>query len=150
MNASPQAYCNNLVDHHLILDLIPLLARYFFGEQLPVSLSLTQGAILLSVGLQRADVNQVIMFNGREPLGALLELFWRHHVLLSLSGLVLASIMHGNCCFQVAELLALPVTQVLALFNKMLKKLYGVLRTAQEEHAGRSEGRSQQGCLCSV
>ncbi len=52
-----QAYANNLVDHHLILDLLPPLARAFFSRKLPASLSHAQAAILLSLGLQMKEVS---------------------------------------------------------------------------------------------
>ena len=52
-----QAYANNLVDHHLILDLLPPLARAFFSQKLPASLSHAQAAILLSLGLQMKEVS---------------------------------------------------------------------------------------------
>ena len=44
-----QAYSNNLVDHHLILDLLPGLAAAFFAGHLPASMSLAQAAILLAM-----------------------------------------------------------------------------------------------------
>ena len=46
---APQAYSNNLVDHHLILDLLPGLAAAFFAGHLPASMSLAQAAILLAM-----------------------------------------------------------------------------------------------------
>lgn len=55
----PQAYANNLVDHHLIQDLIPPLARAYFAGRVPATLSYTQAAILLSVGLQQHDISKV-------------------------------------------------------------------------------------------
>lgn len=54
-----QAYSNNLVDHHLILDLLPPLCRAFFSRLLPASLSHGQAAILLGLGLQMHDIAQV-------------------------------------------------------------------------------------------
>ena len=54
-----EAYKNNLVDFHLILDLIPILARFFFLNRLDLSLSYTQGAILLATGLQHKTVTQL-------------------------------------------------------------------------------------------
>lgn len=54
-----QAYANNLVDYHLIMDLLPVLAYAFFAGRLPASLSAGQAAILLSLGLQQNDVSVV-------------------------------------------------------------------------------------------
>lgn len=52
-----QAYCNNIVDHHLVLDLAPSLARAFFTRTLRVTQSAAQAAILVVVGLQGRDVS---------------------------------------------------------------------------------------------
>lgn len=54
-----QAYASNLVDHHLILDLIPALSRAYFAGSVPVTLSYSQAAILLCLGLQQRDVSAV-------------------------------------------------------------------------------------------
>ena len=54
-----QAYSSNLVDHHLILDLISPLARAYFSGNIPVTLSYSQAAILLCLGLQQRDVSAV-------------------------------------------------------------------------------------------
>ena len=53
-----QAYSNNLVDHHLILDLLPFLARAYFARRLPAPMSYGQAAILVSLGLQQRDVSE--------------------------------------------------------------------------------------------
>lgn len=53
-----QAYSNNLVDHHLILDLLPFLARAYFARRLPAPMSYGQAAILVSLGLQQQDVSE--------------------------------------------------------------------------------------------
>lgn len=90
-----QQYSNNLVDHHLILDLIPPIARGYFSERLPTNLSYGQAAILLSLGLQSKGLAAV------------------------------------------QEALALPSNQILALFNKSVRKLYGVLRTVAEARYGK-------------
>lgn len=52
-----QAYSNNLVDHHIILDLLPSLAQAYFSQHVPVNLSYLQAAILLSLGLQQNDIS---------------------------------------------------------------------------------------------
>ena len=38
----PQAYSNNLVDYHMILDLLPTLAASYFRGKLPATLSYAQ------------------------------------------------------------------------------------------------------------
>lgn len=54
-----EAYTNNLADFHMILDLVPKLARQFFTERLPVTVSYTQASILLCMGLQRKDMSKI-------------------------------------------------------------------------------------------
>ncbi|XP_031549437.1 RNA cytidine acetyltransferase-like [Actinia tenebrosa] len=45
-------YSKNMVDHHLVTDLMPANARLFFLDKLDFSLSAVQSAILLGIGLQ--------------------------------------------------------------------------------------------------
>lgn len=52
------SYANNLVDYHVVLDLVPVLARSHFAKPL-VSLSSVQAAILLAVGLQHKSIDDV-------------------------------------------------------------------------------------------
>ncbi|KAL3153398.1 hypothetical protein ABBQ38_011736 [Trebouxia sp. C0009 RCD-2024] len=54
-----QAYSNNLVDHHIILDLLPALAQAYFSRHIPANLSYLQAAILLSLGLQQNDISSL-------------------------------------------------------------------------------------------
>ena len=62
---SSQAYANSLVDHHLILDLVPPLAANYFAGRLPAPLSYSQAAILAAVGLQQHEIGKV---GGRSSL----------------------------------------------------------------------------------
>jgi len=81
-----QSYASSLVDHHLIQDLVPPLARAYFSGRIPVNLSYGQTAILCSVGLQHQDISKV------------------------------------------EEALNLPANQILALFNKSLRKIHAHLK----------------------
>lgn len=54
-----ESYSRNLVDYHLVLDLVPPLARLYFLGKLDLSLSYTQAAILLGVGLQHKSVTEL-------------------------------------------------------------------------------------------
>ena len=58
-----ESYAKNLVDFHLIMDLVPTLAKLYFSKQvLPrsaVTLSYTQSAILLGLGLQFKSVEDL-------------------------------------------------------------------------------------------
>ncbi|XP_076801006.1 RNA cytidine acetyltransferase-like [Clavelina lepadiformis] len=54
-----EMYSKNMADYHLVMDLIPLLARLFFLEKTTLMLSVAQKAILLGMGLQHKSVDQV-------------------------------------------------------------------------------------------
>ncbi|KAL8278179.1 hypothetical protein RQP46_009352 [Phenoliferia psychrophenolica] len=55
------SYANNMLDYHVILDLLPTLASLYFSQRFPadVKLSGIQSSILLSLGLQRKPVEDV-------------------------------------------------------------------------------------------
>jgi N-acetyltransferase 10 len=54
-------YCKNMVDHHLITDLVPTLASLFFTEKFAetVNLNAIQSAILVAIGLQHKTVDEI-------------------------------------------------------------------------------------------
>lgn len=56
-----ESYANNMLDYHVILDLIPSLATLYFTGRLRPAIKLTgvQQSILLAVGLQRKDLSAV-------------------------------------------------------------------------------------------
>jgi N-acetyltransferase 10 len=56
-----ESYANNMLDYHVILDLVPRLALLYFTERLKSSIKLTgiQSSILLAVGLQRKDLTAI-------------------------------------------------------------------------------------------
>jgi len=82
-----ESYADNLVDYHLILDLLPEIAGLYFTQRLPISLALTQQAILLGLGLQHKNVETL------------------------------------------SKELGLAVQQVLAIFNKSVRKIASHLRS---------------------
>ncbi|PYI03621.1 DUF699-domain-containing protein [Aspergillus sclerotiicarbonarius CBS 121057] len=53
------SYANNLLDYHVILDMVPIIAEYYFSGRLSgkVSLSGVQQSILLAIGLQRKNLD---------------------------------------------------------------------------------------------
>lgn len=53
-----QSYCDNMIEHHIIIDLVPVLSALFFSRRLGAdcTLSAAQQAILLALGLQRKPV----------------------------------------------------------------------------------------------
>ncbi|TFK62642.1 DUF699-domain-containing protein [Pluteus cervinus] len=87
-----ESYANNMLDYHVILDLIPVLASLYFQQQLKdVKLGAVQSAILLAVGLQRKPIEDI------------------------------------------ENELQLPVSQALALFGKIVKKISKHLIIVQKE-----------------
>ncbi|KAJ8065947.1 hypothetical protein OCU04_005048 [Sclerotinia nivalis] len=56
-----ESYANNMLDYHVILDLIPTLANLYFTGRLKSEIKLTgiQSSILLAVGLQRKDLTAI-------------------------------------------------------------------------------------------
>ncbi len=58
-----ESYANNMLDYHMIMDLVPTLARAYFSKQLPgteaITLSPVQSAILCSVGLQFRSIDDL-------------------------------------------------------------------------------------------
>lgn len=56
-----ESYADNMLDYHVILDMIPLIAQLFFSGRIKagVSLSSIQHAILLAIGLQRKTLEDV-------------------------------------------------------------------------------------------
>ncbi|XP_053976648.1 RNA cytidine acetyltransferase [Hylaeus volcanicus] len=84
-------YSNNMADYHLIMDLLPPLARlYFLNMMGDVHLSPVQSAILLGLGLQHKNVDKL------------------------------------------TEELDLPSSQLLALFNRIIRKFVQYLNKIAE------------------
>lgn len=55
-----ESYANNMLDYHVVLDMIPTLATLYFTGRLPaLKLTGVQSSILLAVGLQRKDLSAV-------------------------------------------------------------------------------------------
>lgn len=56
-----EAYANNLLDYHVILDLFPRIASLYFEKRLgsDMRLSAVQSSIFLALGLQRKTIEEV-------------------------------------------------------------------------------------------
>ncbi|KAH6638002.1 N-acetyltransferas-like protein [Boeremia exigua] len=56
-----ESYANNMLDYHVILDMLPAIATLYFTGRLKSHLKMTgvQTALLLSVGLQRKEFSEV-------------------------------------------------------------------------------------------
>ncbi len=55
------SYANNLLDYHVVLDLLPTVASLYFQKRLgdELRLSAVQSSILLAIGLQRKTIEEV-------------------------------------------------------------------------------------------
>lgn len=55
------SYANNLLDYHVIVDMLPLISHLYFSKKTgsDVNLSSVQAAILLAIGLQHKDLDQI-------------------------------------------------------------------------------------------
>ncbi|KAI9292207.1 DUF699-domain-containing protein [Neoconidiobolus thromboides FSU 785] len=70
-----ESYSNNLLDYHVIMDLIPSIAVNYFTHKLQgCKLSGVQASILLSIGLQHKDI-EVVSKELNLPVSQLLALF---------------------------------------------------------------------------
>ena len=99
-----ELYSRNMVDHHMILDLIPAMTRLLFqGKLTGVRMSYLQAAILLSIGIQHRDVDEL--------------------------------------CTE----LDLPSNQVLAFFNKTIRKITSFFRSLIEQDTARELVESAAG-----
>ncbi|RDB30389.1 RNA cytidine acetyltransferase [Hypsizygus marmoreus] len=56
-----ESYANNMLDYHVILDLLPTVASLYFQKRLgdDVRLSAVQSSILLALGLQRKPIEEI-------------------------------------------------------------------------------------------
>ena len=56
-----ESYANNMVDYHVIMDLLPTVSSLYFEKRLgeEVKLGAVQSSILLALGLQRKTIEQV-------------------------------------------------------------------------------------------
>ncbi|RCI00572.1 killer toxin resistant protein, partial [Rhizopus stolonifer] len=56
-----ESYSNNMLDYHVILDMIPTIAELYFRGEMPsdIKLSGVQSAILLGIGLQRKPIDDL-------------------------------------------------------------------------------------------
>ncbi|XP_007111426.1 RNA cytidine acetyltransferase [Physeter macrocephalus] len=72
-----EMYSRNMVDYHLIMDMIPAISRMYFLNQLgDLALSAAQSALLLGIGLQHKSVDQLEK-EIELPSGQLMGLFNR-------------------------------------------------------------------------
>lgn len=56
-----ESYANNMLDFHVIMDLLPTVATFYFEKRMgtEIRLSAVQSSILLALGLQRKTIEEV-------------------------------------------------------------------------------------------
>lgn len=54
-----ESYANNMLDYHVILDLVPLIADLYFSNRTQISLCGVQRAVLLAIGHQRKGIDDL-------------------------------------------------------------------------------------------
>ncbi|XP_014448561.1 RNA cytidine acetyltransferase [Tupaia chinensis] len=87
-----ELYSQNMADYHLIMDLVPAMARLYFLNQLgDLALSAAQSALLLGLGLQHKPLEQL------------------------------------------EKELALPMGQLMGLFNRIVRKVVKLFNDVQEK-----------------
>ncbi|KAL6715966.1 N-acetyltransferase 10 [Lecanora helva] len=71
-----ESYANNMLDYHVILDLVPKISEWYFNGRLKGAVSMTgvQSSILLSIGLQKKSLEHVETELGL-PTSQLLAMF---------------------------------------------------------------------------
>lgn len=72
------SYAHNLVDYHMIMDMVPQLTRLYFSRRLgDVSLSALQETILIGQGLQHKTIDDLMREFPRVESNQVLALFNR-------------------------------------------------------------------------
>lgn len=100
-----ESYSKNLVDYHLITDIVPSIAKIYFSqarEESELSLSPTQATVLLGVGLQFKQLDVI------------------------------------------SKELGVPLHQVQALFNKIIKKVVNSLNSVYTKEEEKQEEEKQE------
>jgi N-acetyltransferase 10 len=92
-----EKYIKNLVKYQLIIDLVPIIAKFFFDKKFNVKLAYSQAAILLGIGLQFKSFDDI------------------------------------------SKELNIQTNQLLALFNKMMKKFTNQIKLLYEKEIDREE-----------
>lgn len=120
MNFSPydikrlESYANNMVDYHAILDMLPTLARLYFQNHLGISASLASSDD--HEEQQSGEAVQGLMLNNVVQRSILLSMGLQRKTVEDIS----------------AELTPLPVSQILALFVKIVRKFTTRLQDIQK------------------
>ena len=87
-----ELYSRNMTNYNMIIDLIPIIAHLYFNKKIFVSLSYIQAGVLLGVGLQRKNFDNI------------------------------------------AEEFNIETNQLLAMFNKMVKKFVSYIKNIYQKN----------------
>jgi len=68
------AYSKDMVDYHVVMDLIPILCKWFFDKRTDFTLNIQQASILVGLGLQHRSIS-AICEELNKPSNQLLALF---------------------------------------------------------------------------
>jgi N-acetyltransferase 10 len=97
-----EKYIKNLVKYQLIIDLIPILSKFFFSGKFNVKLAYSQAAILLGMGLQYKSFEEISVE------------------------------------------LNIQTNQLLALFNKLVKKFTNQIKLLYEREIDKDESAKEK------
>ena len=92
-----ELYSRNMTNYNMIIDLIPIIAHLYFNKKIFVSLSYIQAGVLLGVGLQRKNFDNI------------------------------------------AEEFNIETNQLLAMFNKMVKKFVSYIKNIYQKNIENEE-----------
>ena len=53
------AYCKNILEYHTILDILPNICKLFFSKKFNLTMSTIQCSILLMLGLQHFNIDEI-------------------------------------------------------------------------------------------
>lgn len=127
-----ESYANNMLDYHVILDLLPTVANLYFEKRLgaEVRLSAVQSSILLAIGLQRKTIEEV---EGEHPFVPVTSGNCGGNLTVEISfpSFSLSFFVPIPATSQTE--LQLPVSQALALFTKIIRKISKRLIDIQKE-----------------
>ena len=121
------AYAGNLVDSHLVLDLVPPLARAFFSARLPASLSHAQVSAARPAPVPQRPPTTT-------PAAAAAAADSRPTAQAAI--LLCLGLQHKTLA-DIQRDLDLPPNQSLALFHKAVRKLHALLKRKREAAAAR-------------
>ena len=127
------AYAGNLVDSHLVLDLVPPLARAFFSARLPASLSHAQ----VSAARPAPVPQRPLTTTPAAAAAAAVAAAAADSRPTTQAAILLCLGLQHKTLADIQRDLDLPPNQSLALFHKAVRKLHALLKRKREAAAAR-------------